>query len=346
MLLPLTVVLLQLLNLAVPYAWDVPQDAGTQSAKEEKKAAEILSPLTQEERSLDPRIILLHQPDFAADLGFFVNEGFGGYSGGEHYVRKGERYREESQYWTFVGEIGKATLRLYPGGRFYDDMVPSRISAVEGSLHYPQAFALNSAATLSALGTVEVDGHKCLKVEVLQDGRAEKNYLYAALDLKNLIIARQSLGPRASMTERLSNITLQVPDGLVDIPADFKPIDHVRWTKMESAKVTYNGKPSKGYRVFRAPGGELFIWVNDAYYPWHYLYRPQDKTVEIAFQGLLVNRSGTYIWKTAESEAFSSRDYSRPSRHAIDAHLEEIPNGIRFRSNNYKQDQATIEIAW
>src|SRR5947209_20379303 len=98
MLLPLTLVLLQLFNLAVPYARDVPQDAGTQSAKEEKKAPEILSPLTEEERSLDPRTILLHQPDFAADLGFFVNEGFGGYSGSEHYVRKGELYREESQY--------------------------------------------------------------------------------------------------------------------------------------------------------------------------------------------------------------------------------------------------------
>jgi hypothetical protein len=148
------------------------------------------------------------------------------------------------------------------------------------------------------------------------------------------------------MTERLSNITLQVADDLVDIPADFKPIDHVRWTKLESAKVTYNGKPSKDYGVFRAPGGELFIWVNDAYYPWEYLYRPQGKTVEIVFQGLLVNRSGTYIWKTAESDAFSSRGYSEPSRHAIDAHLEEIPNGIRFRSNNYKQDHAAIEITW
>ena|SRR5215813_105967 len=98
--------------------------------------------------------------------------------------------------------------------------------------------------------------------------------------------------------------------------------------------------------VFRAPGGELFIWVNDAYYPWTYLYRPTHKTVEIAFQGLLVNPSGTYIWKTAATVAFSLPNYgSRPSG-TIDAHLIEIPGGIRFRSNNYEQDKSLIEITW
>src|SRR5262249_33502251 len=155
--------------------------------------------------------------------------------------------------------------------------------------------------------------------------------------------ARQSLGPRASMIERLNSVSPQVPDGTLDIPADYKPIEHVRWTKVGSAKVMYGVKPSKDYCVFRAPGGELLIRIGDASYDWTYLYRPDKKTVEIAFQGLLVNRSGEYIWKTADSEAFSSTGYSRSSN-TIDAHLELIPNGIRFRSNNYDQDQAAIEI--
>ena len=115
---------------------------------------------------------------------------------------------------------------------------------------------------------------------------------------------------------------------------------------MESARVMYKHKLSKYFGVFRAPGGEMFVWISDAYYPWQYLYRPQKKTVEIAFEGLLVNRSGTYIWKTKETEAFSLNDYSGPSTNTEDAHLVEIPNGIKFRSSSYEQDEAIIEITW
>jgi hypothetical protein len=344
-LLTLAFLLSSIFNLATSFPWEISQDAGTKSAKQEAKKEEI-HPLTDEERSLNPRDILLSQPDFVADLGFFVNEGFGGYRGAEHVVRKGDRYREQSQFWTFVGEIGKTTVRLYPEGKVYDDMVPVRLDSLDGSLLYPKAYALNSATTLTALGTVEVDGHRCLKIEVLQKDKAEKIYLFAALDLKNLVIVNQSFGPKVGTIQKLSNVSLGAPDALVEIPVDFKPIEHVRWTKLESAQVIYKHKSSKDFAVFRAPGGEMFIWIGDAYYPWHYLYRPQEKTVEIAFQGLLVNRSGIYIWKTKETEAFSSTNYSGASRSTIDAHLVEIPNGIKFRSNNYEQDEAIIEITW
>jgi hypothetical protein len=344
-LLQLSLVLFQLSSLAKPVVCEFSDAPGTQAAKEETKT-EILNPLTEEEHSLNLRDILLSQPDFVADLSFFVNEGFGGYGGAEHVARKGERYREESQFWTFVGEIGKTTVRLYPNGKVYDEMQPSRVSAVDASLLYPKPFALGGGATLLALGTTEFDGHRCLKIEVMQKDRTEKVYLYAALDLKNLIVVKQELGPKQGSIQKLTKVSLEVPDALIEIPSDYKPIAHDKWTKIESAKVTYKDKVSKDYGVFRAPGGELFVWVSDAYYPWHYLYRPQDKTVEIAFQGLLVNRSGTYIWKTKETEAFSSINYSGASRTTIDAHLVVLPNGIKFRSESYEQDGSIIEISW
>lgn len=334
-----------LIGLAAPLLSDTQQNAGTQAAKEEKKT-EALAPLTDSEQALNPREMLLAQPDFVADLSFFVNEGFGGYGGAEHVVRKGQRYREETQFWTFVGEIGKRTVRLYPQGKLYDEMVPSRIGALDASLIYPKAFALDSPASLVALGTVEVDGHKCLKIEVLKRDHAEKTYLYAALDLKNLIIVNQTLGNKTGTIQQLANVSLEVPDGLVDIPAGFKPIERVRWTKVESARVTYKGRPSKDYCVFRAPGGELFVRIGDAYYDWTYLYRPQKKTVEIEFEGLLVDRSGTFIWNTRETEAFSLNNYGGPPTNVVDAHLVELPNGIRFRSESYERDQSVIEITW
>jgi hypothetical protein len=344
-LLVLTFILSQSFQLAIPFAWGISQDAGTKSPKPEEKK-EVINSLTDEERSLNPNDILLSQPDFMADLGFFVNEGFGGYSGSEHVVRKGDRFREESRFWTYVGEIGKTTVRLYPQGKVYDEMVPSRLDSRSGGLLYPKAYALNSATTLTALGTVEVDGHRCLKIEVLQKDQAEKIYLYAALDLKNLIIVNQSFGPKVGTIRKLSNVSLDASDALVEIPSDFKPIEHVTWTKVESAQVIYKNRPSKDFGVFRAPTGEMFIWISDAYYPWQYLYRPQEKTVEIAFQGLLVNRSGTYIWKTTETEAFSLINSKGASRTTIDAHLVESANGIKFRSNSYKRDEAIIEITW
>ena len=87
---------------------------------------EVLTPLTDSERQLNPREMVLHQPDFVADVSFFVNEGFGGFGGASHVARKGSRYREESQFWTFVGEIGKTAVRLYPQAKLYNDMLPPK----------------------------------------------------------------------------------------------------------------------------------------------------------------------------------------------------------------------------
>src|ERR1700759_2730275 len=63
--------------------------------KDDEKDKEVLTPLTDEERSFNPRDLVATQPDFVADLSFFYGEGFVGMSGGEHIARKGKRYREE-----------------------------------------------------------------------------------------------------------------------------------------------------------------------------------------------------------------------------------------------------------
>lgn len=311
--------------------------------------------MTDAEQQLSPREILLGQPDFVADLGLFVSEGAGAYSWAERIARKGNRYREESQFWIFVGEIGKTSVRLYSEGRVYDEMLLPRGAATDGGVVNPRALALKSNMAFAALGTVLIDGHKCVKIEAVEEGNPNKTYLYAASDLRNLIIVARVLAPISKdvrslrfvgSVERLRNISLDVADSLVEIPPDFKPIEHDRWTKLESANVTYKNKPSKDFGVFRAPGDELFIWISDAYYPWHYIYRPQEKTVEIAFQGLLVNRSGDYIWKTKENVAFSLSGCRSPNGSTVDTHVVVTSNSIRFRSASYERDKAMIEVSW
>jgi hypothetical protein len=123
--------------------------------------------------------------------------------------------------------------------------------------------------------------------------------------LQNLVIVTQLSEPGRSTLQRLSNISLDVPDSLVQIPADYKPIEHDRWTRIETARVTYGGRVAKDAKVFRAPGGQLFMRVND----WTYLVRPDRARVEVAFQGLLVTRSGEFAWQTNATEAYSLTHY-------------------------------------
>src|SRR5258708_3555461 len=185
----------------------------------EKKNEEILTPLTDVEKYLNPRDILLGQPDFVADLELFVSEGIGGYSWSERIARKGNRYREESQFWIFVGEIGKTSARLYPEGKIYDDMLPPRGGSGNGDVFNPRALAFQSNVMFTALGTVQVDGHKCIKIEaVQQEDKANKTYLYAATDLKNLVVVAQILAPKSNTVhslhfvgsvQRLRNISLE-----------------------------------------------------------------------------------------------------------------------------------------
>jgi len=316
-------------------------------ADQEAKDEEVLTPLTKEERALNPRDVILNQPDFVADLNFFVGEGFGGFGFAERLARKGNRYREESQFWIFVGELGKPSARLFPQAKTYDDFERARGGTADSTPINPRALALEKEVTFTALGTILIDGHNCLKIEATRKEKPEKFYFYAARDLKNLVIVAQLIEPRRTILQRLGNISLDVPDTLVQIPPDYKPIEHDRWTKLEEAKVIYQGRETKDASVFRAPGGQLFIRVND----WTYLVRPNEATVETAFQGLLVTRLGEYVWQTKESEAFSQTSYRKPKppsewEKEEDRRVIVKPNSVTFRSTYYKKDKAMIEVHW
>jgi len=316
-------------------------------AREKAKDEEVLTPLTVEEQSLNARDIILNQPDFVADLDFFVGEGFGGHGGAERLARKGNRYREESQFWIFIGELGKPSARLFPEEKAYDDFESARGGSADSTPINPRALALENDVTFTSLGTRVINGHDCLKIEATRKGKQEKFYFYAARDLKNLVIVAQIVEPKRSTLQRLGNISFDVPDSLVEIPSDYKPIEHDRWVKLEGVRVTYGGKASKDFVVFRSPGGELFVRIND----WTYLVRPRQATVEVAFQGLLVTRSGEFVWQTKETEAFSKTYYRvpRPPREwekDEDRWVIVKPNSVTFRSTDYKKNKAMIEVRW
>src|SRR6185369_725779 len=174
----------------VPFKYQTMEEI-SERAEKNAKDEEVLTPLTDEERALDPRAVILNQPDFVADLTFFVGEGFGGHGGAERLARKGNRYREESQVWLFIGEHGKPSARVFPDGKEYDAFESERGGSADKTPFDPRALAKESDVTFTALGTRVIDGHNCLKIEAVRNGKPEKFYFYAARDLKNLVIVMQ-----------------------------------------------------------------------------------------------------------------------------------------------------------
>jgi hypothetical protein len=247
----------------------------------------------------------------------------------------------------FIGELGKPSAQLFAEDKVYDEFQPPKGGSADKTPLDPMALAKESDVTFTALGTRVIDGHNCLKIAAVRKDKPEKFYFYAARDLKNLVIVTQLVEPKHSTVQRLANISLDVPDSLVQIPPDYKPIEHDRWVKVENANLTYGGKPAKDFVVFRSPAGELFVWVND----WSYLVRPRRASVEGAFQGLIVTRSGVFIWETKDTEGFSQTWYRepRPLREwdkEEDFRVLVKPNSVTFRSRDYEKNKALIEVQW
>lgn len=279
-------------------------------ARTNRKSEAPLAPLTDAERRLDLRGIVANQPDHIADQSFFYNEGFGGFGASRRVSRKGDKSRVENGFFIVISEPGKAAVRLYPDTKSYNDLETGigEEAPGAGAPFNPKMLAEDSGVRFTALGTEIIDGHKCIKIQATRKNSTQRIFLYSAEDLDYLIIVARVVDSRRSSVQKLSNISLNVPDDLFAIPPDYKGVEHRLWKKVVTAKVSYGGKVSKDYGVFRSPADELFVWVDDAPYPWHYLVRLKEATAEVAFQGTLVTKMGKYVWQTDETEAFSGPD--------------------------------------
>jgi len=247
-----------------------------------------LVPLTDSERALDFRGIVANQPDFVADEVFFYGEGFGGFSAKRHVARKGNRYFVDTGYVKVITEPGKE-IRLNDRNKTFEETpIGSEFVLGSGQPIDQTLLPLQKGATFVGLATQTIDGHKCLKIEAKVPDQKAQVFLYAAEDLKYLIIAAQVLNPPRSSIQRLQNISLDVPAVLVEIPQDYRPQPKHKWSRVDSAIVTYDGKPGKHSSVFRSDNGnELFVTLYEPHpatglpLPWHYLVFLKEQTVEI-----------------------------------------------------------------
>lgn len=332
-------------------------NAQVRNAKPAAQDEPPLIPLTDAERALDLKAIVANQPDFVADEVFFYGEGFGGFSAKRHVARKGNRYFIDTGFVKFIIQPGKE-IRLNDRNKTFEE-TPIGNELVLGNGHPidPTDLSSQKGATFVGLGTQTIDGHKCLKIEAKLPDQKAQVFLYAAEDLKYLIIAAQVLNPPRGAIQRLQNISLDVPPTLVEIPAGYKPIAKHKWLRVDSAVVTYDGKRAKDFSVFRSDDGNLlFVTLYEPHpntglpLPWNYLVFLKEQTVEIGFQGTLITGDGKFAWDTDAKEAFSNGE-SKPDnkQYPCEGKCPKTSVGanfVVFPSVYYEDRKSIVRVTW
>lgn len=317
-----------------------------------------LQPLTEEERSLNFQKLLSNQPDFVADEIFFYNEGFGGISGKNRVAKKGNRYFVDTGYVKVITEDNRA-IRLDDSNKTFDESVIREEIVLNNGLPLnPQTLAKQENIKLIPLGTQVIDNHKTIKVEAKLKNQTSQVFLYFAKDLNYLITVIQVINSQRSSVQRLQNISLDVPNGLVEIPSDYKPIPKYKWSRVDSAKVFYDGKLQKKYSIFRSEdGNQLFVTLYEPHpvsgtpLPWHYLVFLKEQTAEIGYQGMLITDEGELAWESKAKEATSSGE-NKPNKSDSLCESKNCPkttvgtNFAQFPSVYFEDRKSIVKVTW
>jgi hypothetical protein len=81
------------------------------------------------------------------------------------------------------------------------------------------------AVRVENAGTANMNGHKVLKVKLTFEGGKEGMFFYFAEDLKNLFVGMDGFGSKDTSKLTVSNISLDVPDDLFDMPNGYRKVE-------------------------------------------------------------------------------------------------------------------------
>jgi len=272
-----------------------------QNSEQTKRSDEpVVVPLTDEEKKLNPRSIVEKQPDFTAVQGYFSARAISGFSAVSKVARKGSKYRTDTGFVVVITELNKPAIRL--NGDTYDEEIGIRKPFVNATVPLNPTDLLGfSDVSFTALGTIELEGNKLLKIQAKSKEFTQEVFLYADLGRKNLFTIIQILSPQRSSIQRLKDISFEVPDSLFDITG-YRPLPKYKWDKVKTATVFFEGKLVKDALVFRH---QNYIFIHVAEFD-HFFIDLNKKLAETStFQGLLIAKNGAYVWRTNEDEAVS-----------------------------------------
>src|SRR6476620_6196452 len=156
----------------------------------------------------------------------------------------------DNGYFVFISQPGKPVVRMAHGGKVYEPLFGKpNDTIVPWSPVNPLSLSQLVDAKLAALGAVQIDGHRCLKVQATKPSLEYKVLLYLAENLNYLAITIQVLGKERGSIQTLHNVSLTVPDSLFDL-SSYEAMPLRKWERVKSAKVFCNGKEQPEASVF------------------------------------------------------------------------------------------------
>lgn len=309
----------------------------------DKPKEPVLVPLTDEEKKLDPRKIVAGQPDFTAIENYFSASDISGFSASSKIARRGNQYRTDTGFVAVISELGKSDLRLNQD-KTYEVTVGVRRPFVSATISLNPTDLLGfKDISLTALGTIEIDGIRLLKIQAKSAEFMQEVYLYADMSRKNLITIVQILGEKRRSLQRLVEISFDVPKELFETNG-YRELPKFNWSKVKTAKVHLNGKPVEDALVFRH-ADYLFIHAGEFD---HFFVDLKKKIADtVVFRGLLVAPDGSYIWATKEEEAISVGDlenYVKPDCDTC-SKIQVEPNSVSVPDPE-KKSKILLKITW
>ncbi len=183
--------------------------------------------LPKQEPSFSPREILAKQPDFVAEEFSSSFERLHGHSFVTKIAKKGVYYRREGPIMVFFDKAGEPTLSYWrPAKIFVNDPPAKQPLAWYDNASNAEIFAQTEGVKFEVVGKEKVEGHECLKIKASAESEAQaeekdktKVFLYAATDLRNLVIATELFLPDRKTRYVLKSISFEVPDDLFKVLA-------------------------------------------------------------------------------------------------------------------------------
>lgn len=179
------------------------------------------------------RQLVIDQPDFRAEESERFSEKhliaeLRGFSTSYRVAKKGLTYRRDRDMVIGYGRSDEPSLLLYPRSREYVES--PHLGVWFENAASPSLLAAEQGANLlfESLGDEQLDGRRCLKIQVSMPKEAAKSSMptkvvyYLASDLRNLVIRTDLIDMLGTTIYTLKNISFDVPDELFRVPPGYK----------------------------------------------------------------------------------------------------------------------------
>lgn len=260
-----------------------------------------LLPLTDDEKKVNFRDLVAKQPDFTAVENYSSAREISGFSSSSKVARKGTKFRVDTGMVVVFTELNKPTIRLAANKRYEEGVGVYKPFVSATTPLNPTNLLGFEDIDFVALGAIELDGARLLKIQAKSKAFNQEVFLYADRNQKNLIRIVQILGPTRRSIQRYDQVSFNVPAELFDL-SGFTALPKFSWKKVVAAQVTHQGKKVGDGLVYRHAD---YLYVHAGEFSHFLIDLKKGGAMTVVYRGMLLSKDGYYIWSTTEDEAVS-----------------------------------------